>query len=318
MTTLHIDRKGAALDAEAGSLTVRLDGDLAARLPLAPVERVVVGGSANLSTRLLAELWSRGVGLLVLSGRAGEASARLVGRPHDDVTLRLAQYRESLDTEANTLRARALVAAKLRGQARLLRRARAARPDRALGLRRADEVLATLLARLADAAQSFDLGALNGLEGAGAAAYFNAFQELFPPSLGFIGRRRRPPPDPVNACLSLGYTMLHHEAVREAQVAGLDPMLGVLHAPLRGRESLACDLVEPLRPHVDEWVWQSFTTRTLRAEHFTTMPDGACLMGKAGRALFYERYEGLARGLRRLLRGQARRYAADLRRGEPT
>jgi CRISPR-associated protein Cas1 len=120
----------------------------------------------------------------------------------------------------------------------------------------------------------------------------------------------------VNACLSLGYTLLHHEAVREAQVVGLDPMLGVLHTPLRGRESLACDLVEPLRPHVDEWVWQSFATRALRGEHFSTLADGSCLMGKAGRALFYQRFEPLACGLRRLLRGQARRFAADLRNSE--
>jgi len=44
MSTLHIDRKGAALDADAGTLTVRLDGALAARLPLGPVDRVIISG----------------------------------------------------------------------------------------------------------------------------------------------------------------------------------------------------------------------------------------------------------------------------------
>lgn len=315
MSTLHIDRKGAALDADGGTLTVRLDGALAARLPLGPVERVVVSGQATLSTRLLAELWSRGVGLLVLSGRAGEATARLVGRPHADASLHLMQYRLASDPAAAAARARVLVQAKLRAQARLLRRGRDRRPDCAYNMRIAGEVLDTILARLADPAQTFDLAALNGLEGAAAAAYFTAFQTLFAPALGFSGRRRRPPPDPVNVCLSLGYTLLHHEAVREAQIVGLDPMLGFLHVPERGRESLACDLVEPLRPHVDEWVWQIFAERDLRPEHFTAMPDGACLMGKAGRAMFYDRFEVLARGLRRLLRWQARRLTADLRQG---
>jgi CRISPR-associated protein Cas1 len=315
MSTLHIDRKGAALDADGGTLTVRLDGALAARLPLGPVERVVVSGSATLSTRLLAELWARGVGLLVLSGRGGEATARLVGRPHDEAALRLAQYRLAGDAVAAATRARAVVAAKLRAQARLLGRGRARRPDRAYEMRVGGDVLSTILARLDDPAQVFDVAALNGLEGAGAAAYFTAFRTLFAPALGFTGRRRRPPPDPVNACLSLGYTLLHHEAVREAQIVGLDPMLGFLHVPERGRDSLACDLVEPLRPHVDEWVWQRFADRDLRPEHFTTMPDGACLMGKAGRAAFYDRFETLACALRRLLRHQARALAADLRRG---
>ena len=90
-------------------------------------------------------------------------------------------------------------------------------------------------------------------------------------------------------------------------------MLGFLHVPERGRESLACDLMEPLRPHVDEWVWHRFAARDLRPEHFTVRPDGGCLMGKSGRAAFYDRFEPLARGLRRLLRWQARRLAADLR-----
>ncbi|MGH7067930.1 MAG: CRISPR-associated endonuclease Cas1 [Acetobacteraceae bacterium] len=314
MTTLHIDRKGAALDADAGTLTVRLNGELAARLPLGPVERLVVSGQATLSTRLLAELWSRGVGLLVLTGRSGEASARLVGRPHDDVALRLAQYRAADNSSEAAGYARALVSAKVRAQARLLTRARDRRPDLRYEMRVAGEVLQTILARLADPAENLDRGPLSGLEGAAASAYFSAFQTLFPPSLKFAGRRRRPPPDPVNACLSLGYTLLHHEAVRETQVAGLDPLVGFLHVPERGRESLACDLVEPLRPHIDEWVWQRFAERDLRAEHFVILPDGRCLMGKAGRAVFYDRFEVLARGLRRLLRGQTRQLAAALRR----
>ena len=32
--------------------------------------------------------------------------------------------------------------------------------------------------------------------------------------LGARHGRRRPPPDPVNACLSLGYTLLHNEALQ--------------------------------------------------------------------------------------------------------
>jgi CRISP-associated protein Cas1 len=93
-------------------------------------------------------------------------------------------------------------------------------------------------------------------------------------------------------------------------------LLGFVHVPERGRESLACDLVEPLRPHVDKWVWRSFAERRLRQEHFSRERGGACLMGKAGRKYFYDGFEPLAVGLRRLLRGMARSLAADLRRPE--
>jgi len=314
MATLYLDRKGAALDVDAGSLTVRLGGALATRIPLAPLQRVVLRGDAVLSTRLLAELWRHDIGLLLLSGRHSEATARLVGRPHDDAALRVAQYRQAIDPEASRMAARRIVGAKLAAEARLLGRALELRPDRRKPLTDAIEVFERLQARIADDGERLDRDTLTGLEGAGAAAYFRAYSTLFPAPLEFSRRRRRPPPDPVNFCLSLGYTLLHHEAVREVQVVGLDPPLGFLHVPERGRESLACDLVEPLRPHVDEWVWRRFAERHLRREHFSREKGGACLMGKTGRRLFYDGFDPLAAGLRRLLRRMARSLAADLRR----
>src|SRR5579885_2436983 len=317
MATLYLDRRGAALDVEAGSLTVRLGGEIATRIPLAPLERVVLRGEAVLSTRVLAELWRHDIGLLLLSGRHGEATARLVGRPHDDVALRLAQYRRASDAAARDEAARAIVAAKLAAEGRLLGRALEVRPDRRKPLTDAIASLERVQARIAKAGEGLDRNALNGLEGAGAAAYFRAYATLFPDALGFARRRRRPPPDPVNACLSLGYTLLHHEAVREAQVIGLDPLIGFLHVPERGRESLACDLVEPLRPHVEEWVWRAFAERRLRGEHFTREKGGACLLGKAGREIFYDGCEPLMAALRRLLRRMARALAAELRKSDP-
>ena len=317
MATLYLDRNGAALDAEAGSLVVRFGGAVATRIPLAPLERVVVHGEAVLSARLLAALWRHDVGLLLLSGRHSEATARLVGRPHDDAALRLLQYRRAVDAEACRAAGRRIVAAKLAGAARLLGRALALRPDRRKPLGDAAATLARLEARIAgpgEGGEALDRDALMGIEGAGAAAFFRAYATLFPESLGFAQRRRRPPPDPVNVALSLGYTLLHHLAVREAQIIGLDPLIGFLHVPERGRESLACDLVEPLRPHVEEWVWRAFAERRLRAEHFSRERGGGCLLGKAGRQAFYDGFEPTAAALRRLLRRICRDLAAELRR----
>src|SRR6201981_2091999 len=119
MATLYLDRKGAALDVDAGSLTVRVGGEIATRIPLAPLGRVVLRGDAVLSPRVLAELWRHDIGLLLLSGRHSEATARLVGRPHDDAALRLAQYRRAIDPEACRSTAREIVAAKLAREARV-------------------------------------------------------------------------------------------------------------------------------------------------------------------------------------------------------
>ncbi|MDO9225186.1 MAG: CRISPR-associated endonuclease Cas1 [Pseudomonadota bacterium] len=161
------------------------------------------------------------------------------------------------------------------------------------------------------------IASLRGIEGAAARAYFQGLAALFPASLEFSGRNRRPPRDPVNACLSLGYTLLHFDAVRACHIAGLDPLLGFYHRPSFGRESLASDLIEPLRPHLDRQVWHLFRDRILRADHFS-QDKGACLLGKAGRAAFYQDYESHAAATRRLLLRQCRILAKHLKaEGEP-
>ena len=133
-----------------------------------------------------------------------------------------------------------------------------------------------------------------------AQAHFAGLQAVFAPSLNFNGRNRRPPRDPVNAVLSLGYTMLHAECVLQLYGAGLDPFIGFLHELDFGRESLACDLAEPRRPAVDRFVHHLFRSGELEAAHFVAL-QGACLLGKAGRAHFYAAWAGAASDLRREL-----------------
>lgn len=308
MRTLYVDRRDAVLDADGGALVVRLPGEKPTNVPLALVERVIVHGSATLSSRLLAELWARDCGLLVLSGRRLEPTARFLGRPRQNVQLRLAQYEMVRDPERRLRLARRFVAAKLAGQRRLLVRLRERRgrdgPRLREALRRFDDSLAAI-----DGAP--DLDALNGVEGAAAAAFFAAFGEFFPPSLGFSGRNRRPPRDPVNVCLSLGYTLVQFEASRQAQIAGLDPLLGALHAPAAGRESLACDLVEPMRAHVERFVHDLFADGVLRAAHFAKAGE-ACQLGKEGRARFYGAWERRAPAVARLLARICRDFVREV------
>jgi len=156
---------------------------------------------------------------------------------------------------------------------------------------------------------------LRGLEGAAANVYFSALAAMAPESLNFHNRNRRPPRDPLNAVLSLGYTLLHAEAILAAHAVGLDPYIGFYHVPAFGRESLASDLVEGLRAEVDGWALALFNGQTLRAEDFSTTQEG-CFMGKAGRERFYRSWEPLAENLRKMMDAQARTLMAMIGAGE--
>jgi CRISPR-associated protein Cas1 len=300
VATLYVDRKGYALQLRDGAVELRAGGELVRSVPAGLVERVVLRADTALASTTLAALAERGVGVVAFGGRGGQRVAHLVGRPHGSARARVAQCQRVGDGAFAAAWCRAIVRRKLLNQRRLLRTALGQRPDLRKPLTDAAGGIERCLQRLATAA---DREALRGLEGAAAAAFFRGYTELFAPALGFERRRRRPPPDPVNACLSLGYTLLHAQAVAAAWGAGLDPMVGFLHLPAYGRESLACDLAEPWRAEVERWVWQQFRERWLRPEHFGRDGAGACLIGKAARGHFYAGIEPVlrhcARGLRR-------------------
>jgi CRISPR-associated protein Cas1 len=89
---------------------------------------------------------------------------------------------------------------------------------------------------------------LRGLEGHAAREYFGLLRTLLKRPMGFSRRAYHPPPDPVNALLSFGYTLLLNDLVSACQIVGLDPHLGLFHAIDYGRPSLALDLEEAFRP----------------------------------------------------------------------
>lgn len=301
MNCLYLDRKNLEIRLDGQALALYEEGARKGSVPLHLLERVVMRGNVQLESRVLGALSARNIGLLVLSGRSSEATAILTGRPHNESSRRLGQYRVSLDDDLRAPLAHWLVLVKVRAQKRLLREALPVRADLRHALTIAVQRLDNIMNQLRADSSIPSLSSLRGFEGAAASAYFSGFTQLFAPSLDFTGRKKRPAPDPVNACLSLGYTLLHHDAVYACHIAGLDTMLGFYHDISFGRESLACDLMEPLRPLIDRWVWWLFRDRILRIEHFSD-DNGRCLLNKAGRKHFYGFYEVNSGPARRLLR----------------
>lgn len=296
MTSLYVDRKNVELKADGEALVFVENGERIGTVPLKPLSRIFMRGDIKLTASLLGKLGEHGIGVIILSGRKGTPSLML-GRPHNDAARRVAQYRLSLDTDYCLKFSRAIVAAKLGGQLALIRERRDASPLHRYPLSLCERRIAGILEKVD---QPDNIASLRGLEGAAAASYFEAFSEILPESLHFHGRNRQPPRDPVNAVLSLTYTLLHAEAVLALYGAGLDPFIGFYHALDFGRESLACDVMEALRPEADRFVLELFRQGTLNAGDFSTS-DAGCLLGKAGRSRYYAAYESRAEHFRREL-----------------
>ena len=312
MKTLFVDRKDSEIALERGRLTIKFEGQRRLfSIPTRILDMLVISAAVQFSSSLLTRLTQDGVTMVFINPRQTTSCTMTHGMMHNDASRRLLQYRAVTDADVRMHYALRVVTARLEGQRQLLLRAMESRVDKRHPLQKG---IATIDAVMASMDQVRCVNTLRGKEGAGAAAYFEAYQHLFAPSLAFNGRNRRPPKDPVNVTLSLSYTLLHAEAVRTLIATGFDPMLGLYHEPSYGRESLACDLVELFRAIVEGWVWRLFAEETLRQSHFTFNEehDKPCVLGKAGREIYYHHYSRLGLRCRRLMRRVARHWLAEL------
>lgn len=162
------------------------------------------------------------------------------------------------------------------------------------------------MAERAERAQALD--ELLGIEGNGGRLYFSAFDGMikaddeFAPEPGrrsrkqpfdfdFNGRNRRPPVEPVNALLSLAYSVLAKDFTLACYAVGFDPLMGFYHQPRFGRPALALDLMEPFRPLVaDSAVLNAINTGMVRPGDFVRSGPSVALT-PGGRKAFFRAYE---------------------------
>jgi CRISPR-associated protein Cas1 len=245
----------------------------------------------QVSTQALHSLCEHGISVLYLSS-GGWLQAIARGMDHKNVELRQRQFAAAASADQALAIAKRLVTVKIRNSRTLIRRNAEPAPQTTL----------TRLRELGRAADSVDnLSSLLGVEGTAARVYFQAWGALLKPPGGeaapastafdFEGRNRRPPKDPVNAMLSMGYSLLTKDVVVAAMAVGFDPYLGFYHQPRYGRPALALDVMEEFRPLiVDSVVLSAVNTGAVSAEDFLRR-GGAVTFTQAGRAKFIRAYE---------------------------
>ncbi|SJM89902.1 CRISPR-associated endonuclease Cas1 [Crenothrix polyspora] len=311
MRTLIVDKESSELRYQGLNLTVYCAGKRVNSVAIKQLERVIVSPHVIITAGVLGVIAEQHLSLLVLNARLPQRTAQLANDYSGDIERRLLQYRVCTQQPEFCLQAAIrLVILKIERQRTVLQRALAKRPELNHDLTHAVQQLTALLVQLTEPGIK-QISTLNGLEGAAAMLYFHAYTQLFAASLHFTARNRRPPQDPVNAILSLSYTLIYHEAVNALKIQGLDPALGFYHQPCYGRQSLACDLIEPVRPYLDQWIWRLFAHQTLTATHFV-YEDGGCFLTDAGKPIFYKLFFSYIKPIKRLLRYYALHWVNTL------
>lgn len=345
MPVLYLTEPGVTLGLNAGRLRVEKRAEVLLSVPLSRVQGVMAFGAVQITTAALLHLLAQGAPVAWVS-RRGRLRGRAVPPLSKNVPLRLRQFARREDDAFRLSLARAMVRGKIVNQRTLL--LRGARRNVEREVRHVAREAAHCLGRsVHECERCMSLQALMGVEGAAARAYFRAFEVLLPAGWNFASRTRRPPADPVNALLSLGYNLAGHEISTALEVAGLDPFVGFLHSVRHGRPALALDLLEEFRaPFVDRLTCRLLNLRMVTSADFETtgsrtdqgttgketqtdekgtqsvqLSDAAlrCYLAEYERAVaapLTDARDGKSTSFRRLFTAQARRLARSIRTGE--
>ena len=293
LNVLYVTSEDAYLRLDGENIVIKKNDCEAGRFPLHTLEGIVSFSYLGASPALMGACAERGISFSLCTPN-GRFLARICGRSKGNVLLRRTQYRMADDLDQCCLIARNMIYAKIHNSRWSI--------DRTLrdhSLRVDADRLGNIAGHLRSAMQSSlsapDLESLRGYEGEAASLYFGVFDEMIlnaKETFFFRNRSRRPPLDNVNALLSFAYSLLENECASALEVVGLDSYVGFMHRDRPGRESLALDIMEELRPYfADRFVLTLVNTSVINGKDFEKRENGAVFLTDEGRKKFLSAWQ---------------------------
>ncbi len=297
---LYLNTPGYRVGCKDEVLQVKDQDRVIEEVRMRDVSHVALFGNIQISTQAIQSLCEMEVPVTYFS-MGGWFYGITRGHALKNIFLRMEQFRLARDEKTCLSLARQFVHGKIRNHRTLLMRNHLEPPEAIIGkLKRASE----------DALVAVSLEELLGIEGAAASQYFQQFNGMIKVedddlpgfetpkdskqlafNFNFTNRNRRPPTDPVNAMLSLAYSMLAKDCTLAALAVGFDPYLGFYHQPRFGRPALALDLMEEMRPLVAESTVLSCINNRVITEKDFVRAGQAVNLSAPGRKRFFQTYE---------------------------
>jgi CRISPR-associated protein Cas1 len=302
---LYLTTQGYRVGCNDAVIKVKEKDRVVEEVRVMDVCHVAVFGNIQVSTQAVQRLCDMDIPITWFS-MGGWFYGMTRGHSMRNVLLRIEQFRHAADPAMCLRLAQQFVRGKIHNHRVLFMRNHETPPERTklrLGQARTD------------ALGTRSLEELLGVEGAAAGEYFAQFNGMLrqredddfleglasaAPTNGdtvaqfrfdFTTRNRRPPTDPVNALLSLAYSLLAKECTLAAYAVGLDPYIGFYHQPRHGRPALALDIMEEFRALIAESaVLTAINNRYVSPADFVCA-GRAVNLSAAGRKQFFQCFE---------------------------
>ena len=293
LNTLYVTTADTYLHLEGETVVVSTNEKKLAQIPLLNLTNIVCFNYKGVSPALMGSCVERGIGICFLTP-FGKFLARVEGPLRGNILLRETQRNLADDIERAVEVARSFLQAKVFNCRWTLERTLRDHPQRVDKIKMA-AAIASQKSNLEKLKCAGDMGVLRGIEGIAAKDYFGVFNQMILKNediFRFADRNRRPPTDPVNALLSLTYTLLGNEICGALECVGLDPYVGYLHQKRPGRQSLALDFLEEFRaPLADRFVLTQINLGKVTESDFEYKENGTVLLNDSGRKRFLSAWQ---------------------------
>lgn len=263
-TLVVVAGEPSTIGTSLGKLSVYRKEKRLQQVPWNTIRAVLLLGNHQMSTQAMHKALSLNIPVHLASGTGQYRGMLFSGRPdiHGQM-LWLKQLIVAGNEQRSASIARELVAARLRHMAETLRKRKLDPGD----------LRDTWIKHIR---RHKTLTALNGVEGNATRYYFEQIRTLVPEQYQFRSRNRRPPKDPFNALLSLGYTVLYGLTESVLRANGILPTVGFYHQPHGRHATVASDLMEPFRHIVEQEALTLINSSKLSLADFDLQDNGGC------------------------------------------
>lgn len=281
---LYITTSDVSIGKQSNRLIIKEEDKVIKEVPLIKVSKVVIFGSVNVTHPVIALLMKNNIEVVYVN-YYGMYEGTLIPPENRNGLMRKKQVLGSASEETCVYLSRQFVIGKIHNMRVFLQRRNRESKDVEVAI-----VVKELKGIAKKLAQVQTLDGIRGEEGYATKLYFQSLNRFLAKGFHYTKRTRRPPEDPINALLSLGYSLLTKDIEGCCRVIGLDPYTGFLHGDRYGKPSLALDLMEEFRPLiVDQIVLYALNSGIVTEDDFEEV--GQIRLSQKGLKKFLAQYE---------------------------
>ena len=266
MSQIYVNEPTAQVGVRDGRIEVKHKSGMTTSIPIETAEGLSLFGPVSVSTQCLRECLEHGIDVHYYA-TTGNYHGKLTSTRHVNVARQRMQARLGDDDGFCLLLCKRIISAKIHNQIVVLRRY-----ARTTGINIDGYVVAMKNAeKKTETCRGRE--ELMGHEGMAARSYYEGLGKMAAADFRFKGRSKRPPLDPFDSMLSLGYTILLYAIYGAIESRGLNPYMGFLHSDREKHPALASDLMEEWRaPIVDSVVMSMVNGHEISIERFHALP----------------------------------------------